>query len=108
MHIKSVLLGDTELLAIWLMLFQEESSISLSRLYDNSAVKNEVKSVVESSCENTVVIKDLFNEVVTSYVRVGDSQFRKDFLHKIEREKSVSHRQKILKRKKKVFYHLLK
>ena len=73
------LLKDTELFDIWKKLFQ---SFSPTICVDDSILQKNVR--------------ELFEDVVIRFNRVGNAQFRKDFLQKFGREKIARLRKKVV------------
>ena len=82
-YIKSKLLENSNLMQEWMLLFR------VAECDDDDD---------DSFIEEAGFISELYVEIISKYVKVSASHFRKDYLQFIKREKGKAHRKKVLEK----------
>ena len=79
-HVKEQLYGNDDLIACWKQLFRNEDDF------------------VIADCED--IIMDLLNDVLSKYIRMSSSQFRREYKKRLHVQKEEAHRKQIMMRQK--------
>ena len=82
-YIKSRILEKYDLLQDWLHLFSIDE-------FDED-------DIVEITC----YLSEMYGEMLSKYIKVSASHFRKDYLLHIKREKGKAHRKKVMEKREK-------
>ncbi|KAJ8301617.1 hypothetical protein KUTeg_020604 [Tegillarca granosa] len=88
-HVKEELLKDSNLFNCWLKEFSQPN-VGEDPSGEGDEIENIVSSMTEI-CENCI---DLFNFVVNLFLKVSFSQFRRDYLAFLKKEKGKALRKK--------------
>ncbi|KAK3108203.1 hypothetical protein FSP39_003146 [Pinctada imbricata] len=103
--VMSKIKKDLHLFEMWVDLFssstinfEEQSNDESSTGHDDETVNVVIKDIV-NQCENT---SDLFESAVSLFVKVNCSQFRRDYLSTLRREKIKALRKKVVNKSKRV------
>lgn len=91
--VKEELLCDSDLYQSWL-----QCVVKSRKCTESESNIDELLSTLVTACENYI---DLFNSVVELFLKVSLSQFRRDYLAFLKKEKGKSLRKKVMEKSKK-------
>lgn len=83
-------------------------SITLARMLDNQQLKHKWKALFsqrenengdESLCDADLIVQ-LYDDVITRYVKMGVCEFLRDFRRDFKLQKTEAHRKRLLKKRK--------
>ncbi|XP_062597523.1 uncharacterized protein LOC134258949 [Saccostrea cucullata] len=91
-HIQATIVEDRNLFNSWTNLFSNLQT----RLFTMNADLDTCSLILSDIVDGATAITCLFKDIVNSYLRVTDSEYRKKLLEEVGQKKSMEHRKKVL------------